>query len=123
MGKYYEVLVDPSHTFYEKMTANGHDFEVFFEYLGGAKEWYAGIVGTLPKHLEPDHKKPQLIGRGPTKDDCRDAARSFLEATFPAWSDKQWADYKAEIEAAEAEARAEEEAKKKAAAEAKKAAG
>lgn len=119
---YFEPRVDGDSIRYEKVTANGHEFEIFLQFLGGASEWYAGLVGALPKHLESEHKKPRLLARGPSETECRKAAQAFLEATFPAWpAEKRSAWEKKLADEAEA-ARAGDAAKKKKAAEAKKAA-
>lgn len=119
---YHEVRVDGRLIKYEKMDVNGHPFEIFIEYLTGASEWYAGIVGVLPEYLERDHKKPGLIGRGASVDECRDAAREKLGELFPAWSDEKMKEYRAEKEAAAKAAEAAEAAKKADAKAAKKAA-
>ena len=119
---YHEVLVDKSHTYYMKTSVNGHDFELFFEYLKGAQEWYAGIVGILPVHLESEHKKPGLIARGPSREDCEQEAMNFLEETFPAWSKEKRKAWEDQVAAEEEAARREAEEKKKKAAAAKKAA-
>lgn len=119
---YVEVRVDGSHTKIETHEVNGHRFEIFLEWLNGSSEWYSGIIGTLPEHLEEDHHKPGLIGRGPTEEECRQAALAFLEETFPPWTDAQWKRYEREKAKAAEEAAAAEAAKKAKAKAAKKAA-
>lgn len=119
---YMEVRVDGSHTKYETHEVNGHRFEIFIEWMNGSSEWYSGIVGTLPQHLEPEHKKPGLIGRGHTEDECRKAALEFLGETFPAWSEAQWKRFEREKAKAAEDAAAADEAKKADANAAKKAA-
>jgi hypothetical protein len=123
-NNYHEVRVNSSHIQIQKTEVNGHEFELFLEHLGGAGEWYANLIGKLPAYLESEHKKPMLLGRGASQEDCMKAARSFLEATFPAWSSEKrqaWEDkVKAEEDAAK---RAAEEKKAKAAAKKKAAKG
>lgn len=119
---YMEVRVDGATTKTETHEVNGHTFEIFLEWLTASGEWYSGIIGTLPEYLEKEHKKPGLIGRGHTEEECREAALAFLGETFPAWTDAQRKRYEREqAQVAEAAAAA-AEAKKAEAKAAKKAA-
>lgn len=119
---YHEVRVSGSHIKVQTVEANGHEFEVFVEFLGGAKEWYANLVGALPAYLESEHKKPMLLGRGPTPEESLEAATKFLEATFPAWSQEKRDAWDAKVKEEEEAARKAAEEKKKKAAAKKKAA-
>lgn len=112
---YHEVRVRDSHIQIQNIEVNGHPFEIFLEFLGGAKEWYANLIGALPKYLESEHKKPGLLGRGNSAESCLEAAKTFLAATFPEWSKEKREAWDAKV-AAEEEAAKEAAAKKKAAA-------
>ena len=119
MGAYVEERVSPATTDYEKVTVNGHDFEIFLTWNQGQKEWYCCLVGTLPPQLEDKSEhKPGLLGRGEERSEARQQALDALDQLFPEWPAEKLEAFKkkvAEKEAAKRKAEEEKLAKKKAA--------
>lgn len=85
METYVEVRVPEQFTEYEKVRVNGHEFEFSLIRSQGQKEFYGILVGTLPRYLETEHKKPGLLARGATREAAREASLARLGQLFPAW--------------------------------------